>query len=351
MKQHIFTVTCLTVIILFFTACMAEEYSVFWSIHLTEKETDNSLDNNLTIGSMSDDGSTYFISTGGSILKKSVTAASSASWKKISLPRSGAFCTGITLYGGNLYAGFLINESETALYRTAPDPVSWQEEVDADIAGKQIVRLVEANGVLFVVAMDESEKFGLYYFNGAIYQPATLSGLSHLIVTVIWDGSAYWTIAGNRLYSGANPESLAEVTTDPLQSDSGNKYGGILFAGTHYYLSADNGKVYRSDDGFASSEGSEKKTVSQKTVKFTEFTEVGGNVLVGTTSFGFYQMEDGTVGGLDRIDEKEMLDTELDRCHVMRFHVHDDKVYFLTAAQGLYSNTYSGTWSGTWVHE
>jgi hypothetical protein len=365
MKQYnqIFLLLITVFIIIFFlmVSCMAEEYSVFWSIHLTEKEIDNSLDNELTVESMVNDGSTYYIATGGSMWKKSVSAPTEEEWKKISLPQKGAICTGMTLHGGDLYAGFVFTDGTTGLYTTATSNISWQKETDAILDNKQIIKLVVANTTLFVSVMYPSDgdyTFGLYYLNGD-YQPSSIMDISSKIIGIIWDGSDYWVVYRNKVFRGADPTSLSEVTSDPLDNSSETRYGGIHYSdysgNGYYYLSSTKGRIYRSDidDGTNWHEESEVQKVTDKTVKFTEFAEVNGNILVGTLAFGFYQMTDGTLGSLVHSEKLEgMLSSELDRCHVMRFHVDGDRVFFCTASEGLYSNSYDGTaWTEDWVHE
>jgi hypothetical protein len=352
MKQYnailILLLTGLIIISLLMVACMAEEYSVFWSIHLTEKEIDSSLDNELTIESMTNDGDYYYIATGGSMWKKSVTAPTEEAWEKVSLPQKGAICTGMTLFSGDLYAGFIFNNGTTGLYKTATDPINWGIVNNSDM---QIQKLMVVNGELFISLMyssGDSYKFGLYYLNGTDYQPTSIIDKYLPVKNIILVGTTYWVISGNKVFSGTDPGSLEEVTTDPLYDESDNKYEGIHYsAGSIYYLSANNGKIYRSSDTI-NWDSSDVKKVTNKTVKFTEFAEVNGNILVGTTAFGFYQMPGGTLESLERID---LLSSELDRSHVMRFHVDGDKVFFCTATDGLYSNSYNGEWLGSWIHE
>ncbi|MBN2442265.1 MAG: hypothetical protein JXJ04_13000 [Spirochaetales bacterium] len=356
--------TVLMVSFMFFilASCSDGVHSVYWTIIHAQKEEDHSLNNNLSILAMTDDGSVYYIATGGRIYRQEMTLADNV-WSKTNFPANAYFCTALRCFGTRLYAGFLREGASPELYSCAnpnTNSPTWTPVTDAenDINGKQIIKIMEVNSQLFVSLQEPGSpfKYSLYYFDGIDnFIPVTgLVSKDDPIIDVIRDAAEYWAISGTNMYRG-NLGGMVLLSGD--DDPSGEDYSGLFYSATwgNIYASTEEGKVYMYNGSTWTSNGSAVESTGD-IVYFTGISEINENIIVGTAGYGFFEMKGGAITELKRLDNDSLVSSDLYTSHVLSFYITppDDLVFFCTAGDGLYHNTYSGdpaVWSLDWVRE
>jgi hypothetical protein len=234
---------------------------------------------------------------------------------------------------------------------------SWSAVTDIEIDGKQILQLSDVNGNLFVSTKDSADYMLYYLITGAddSFADTTLPTQTKPVLDVVHDGSNYFTITGVKIFYGnaANNISTEETTNTPSSSTD---FGGLHYDGTtNFYLSSKGGVVYSNivDPASAAWTASSVQTdpITGKVAPFTSFGKVGSNVIVGTEGYGFYEMSDGTVTSLTRL--QALTAADLYNGWVTGFLLDSPRVFVFTAGSGLWSRSYSGgAWDGeNWTHE
>ncbi|MBN1413416.1 MAG: hypothetical protein JW969_21415 [Spirochaetales bacterium] len=344
----------LFLVIILFTACEQAEHSVFWAVANAVPEVDNSLNNFLTVVSMVDDGSNFYLAAGNQIYYRVVSATGGEPWSTVILPPSVEVVTAMEFFGTSLYASFLFHNGSHGFYynSTPTQPTNtWLAAGGGTFTGKQIVRLKVSGGSMAVSFCDYNGTNNQLYFtnDGTSFFDSTIPAETHPITDVTNAGAVFWAITRYKIFSGAN-NSMSEYSNAQL---AGQSYGGIFYSTGTYYVSNQSGVVYSSLDT-GTWTASAQKVINQKAVCFTEFAEIGGNVLVGTNKAGYYEMPGGAVADLGIPPNLSF--SKLSYAWVIRFCIdtvaNPDVAYMLTAQGGLYSNTYDGSaWGADWTHE
>jgi hypothetical protein len=361
---------CIVSILFSFLSCGGEGRSIYWTIINAREEEDYSLDNKLTILSMTDDGTNYYISAGGSLWWQEMTL-SDDEWEKAGMPHNTMLCSALEYYGSELYGAFIFDNGSAGLYSTTnltdDDPV-WTPVSDPLIDGKQIIRLMEVNSRLFISLLEDSLKstdrasldYSLYFYDGIIFNDIAdgVTDCANPVQDITWNGTTYWAITGSRIFE---INSAVNTATEVTSVDPNGDLGGIYYdsgsgktyvssqKGNMYIFNGSTWNYYHDDDDL--------KKVNGKIVAFTGIREINGNIVVGSHGGGFYEMRDGTLGSLERAGESDDMDTilssDLYTSKVLSLYVTPpDMIFFCTGGNGLYHNTYDGSkWSKDWVHE
>ncbi|MBN2738237.1 MAG: hypothetical protein JXR70_14735 [Spirochaetales bacterium] len=342
-----------TALLIFLVVACQNNESLLLALSEAEKVVDNSLDNDLSLRNMVSDGSYFYLAAYGTLYKKDVTASSEAEWGTIALPEGTTGLTALGFFGGNLYLGFFRQGADDGLYLSANQGASWTEL--SQFKGKQVLDLWNQGSELFVSYYDESrsvDKFGLAYYNGGTYSDTALSALANPVLDVVFSGSSYYAITKSAIYGDADP-SLFSEKGKPSTEDA---FKGLFYSNTYslFYVSTDAGYVYSSPDLTTWTVSAAQEISSTKVkVSFTHFAEINGNVLVGTSNYGAYQMQIGDVTKMDRPEGLSNGD-KLYYAYVLRFYIDAprDRVYFITSDKGLFSNQYKDSaWGNTWTWE
>jgi hypothetical protein len=349
MSKTLFGVLSL-ILLLLFLSCSDSEFAIFYFIENETPQQDLSLENNLSISSMARQGTAYYIAAGGAIWTRNVAEDI---WKRVSLPSSAQVCTALAVYASKLYAGFMLTNGSFAFYQ-APAGLnpSWTEELDAAVAGKQIIRLKYLNPPdRLAVFTEDAGSFELLIYNAG-YTDSGIPVQTTAISDVTYDGANYWATLAEKVYTGTPP--LGEKPAGELPASLSGTYTGVHYSSalTRYYLATSEGVIHQSDDGTNWS-ASDVAEVGGENVPFSFFNEIGNNILAGTLGYGFYETPGGDITDPDYPARSEIISAvDLYAGWVTGFFIDAQKVFVLTAGSGLWQNSYSaGAWQGDWVHE
>ncbi len=338
--------TLLSSTLLLVVACESSVPGIFHTL-ATENERDNrNLPDDLTVSAVAAVDGIYYVAAHGMWSRP----AARDSWQAVARPRSGSSempVLAMTQSGGTLCVG-----TENGVYRAAADPKSprW---LRADGVPGQIVRVFAILGgeqeILAITADHE-----VYLSTNACedFIEVTPVGADGRPFDAFHDGNRYWLTVGNTVYSGADLRSLAPEDT-PQAAEA--QFRGIwCFTGGGRCLFAnDVGEVWEHDgNGWELLGQIEPPGDEEPTLPLTLFTQIGGQVLVGTRGYGFYQFAEQALD-LDDVRRGPRSTSQLYRAHVTVFARHGTLLFAGTAGDGL-SSIDIGTAArdtGTWDWE
>lgn len=332
-----------------FFSCNQSDVGIFYGLEKEVKIEDNSLSNNLTIGSMAKSGSELYIAAGKVYTK---TSMSSEDWRKVSSPSGYDLSTSLASDGSDIYAIYYnIDTAEKALFSMSPGG-SWSKVTDPDFEGTfEFVKSADDNTIL-VSTRTGSNTGKLYYFDGGSFTEVSGITITGSEFQVIHDGTNYWISNYNKLYRG----DLGGAKTVALTLDITEEIRGLsLSSDTYIYLSywdKDNSKGYvMAVDGASIEEEGESEIYTLFNLK--TFTVEGYEFLLcGTGGRGYRQIISPSDTNLDlKTPENNVLSEnytsaiELQNCSVLDFFIDggdDGDLYALTATTGLWKNSLSG---------
>jgi len=337
-----------------FYSCNQSDVGIFYGLENEVKITDNSLSNNLTIGSMAKSPAGELYIAAGRVYTK--TSGSSEDWRKVSTPSGYDLSTSLAVNttDSNIYAIFYDTDSaDTALFKM-PDGGSWTEVTDPVFEGS-FEYVKSANGYILVSTRIDENSARLYYSNGGAFSEAAVVTMTGSDFYVIHDGTDFWVSNSNILYQGNNLNGL----TDALTLDSTVEIKGLSeSSGAYIYLSCwdrenRDGYLMATDgnNGTLDEESDDKKTY--KLFNLTTFRAEGYDFLLcGTNGLGYRQILSPSSSNLDLdtpdddvLSENYTSAIDLQNCAVIDFFVdggEDGDLYALTATTGLWKNSLSG---------
>ncbi len=345
-------------ILLFFAAalfysCNQSDVGIFYGLENEVKITDNSLSNNLTIGSMAKNGTELYIATGRVYTK---TSGSSEDWRKVEIPSGYDLSTSLAVNttDSNIYAIFFDTDTANkALFRMS-NGGSWTEVTDPVFEGS-FEYVKSANGFILVSTRIDENNARLYYSNGGAFSEVAVIAMTGSEFYVIHDGTDYWVSNSSILYQG---NSLGAMTTAlTLVSTVEIKGLSESSSGTYIYLSCwdrDNSDGYlMATDGNNGTLDKEGENKTYKLFNLTTFTAEGYEFLLcGTNGLGYRQILSPSSSDLDLdtpdddvLSENYSSAIDLSSCSVIDFFVDggdDGDLYALTATTGLWKNSLSG---------
>jgi len=231
-------------------------------------------------------GGNYFAAAGTLYTR----APGGGTWSPISAPVTGALCTNVEIFSGQLVAAFLLPDDTGALYYSTVSPISWNP-VSGLPAGAQIGLLRNIGTELFVSTLSGGT-YNLYDYTNITIPTVTTTNLTATMTTgpisdVALAGTTYWATVGSTLYSSA--DIFNTFAADSTVSTNGAFDGLFLSSGGTLYLAAD-GKFYTNPGtGWVASSSI---TVEGNSVQFTTFVETSGlpgsHVYAGTGGYGYY---------------------------------------------------------------
>jgi hypothetical protein len=338
------------ILILLIFSCTDNENGIFYYLENEEEEKDDTLNNEITITHLAIDYNGYIYVTAGTSIYMLTT-----NWYSINYPAGTGFCSALVIYNNIMYGGF-IDGSRGELWATTNfgtnGPI-WTELSDSNnlITGKQILRLKIIGSYLVATTYNDGN-YNLYYSNdGSTFNYTNLPQQNTEILDIITDGSNYWAVTDDYIYlsAGGINNFSAAYTNPPVTADN---YTGIYFSANYgsYYIATDDGQIFQSFDAVTWTPSNTQK-VSGTSVTFTLFSEINRNILVGTRGYGYYEMTDGNIGSIDRLDE--FTSSDLYEGWVTDFYISGNTCFFLTSGSGLWHNTYTEAsgWGEDWYRE
>ncbi|MDX9802133.1 MAG: hypothetical protein RBT69_12445 [Spirochaetia bacterium] len=340
-----------------FFSCNQSDVGIFYGLEKEVKIKDNSLSNNLTIGSMAKNGSELYIAAGRVYTK---TSGSSEDWRKVSSPSGYDLSTSLAANAtdSNVYAVFFDTDTaEKALFKM-PDGGSWTKVTDPIFDGS--IEFVKSAGSFILVSTRINSNDGkLYYSNGGAFtEVSNITMIGSEFNVIEFDtgtGDTYWISNHSILYNGVDFDNMANV----LELDGDKIIKGLSEpsdpSDPYIYLSYWNrdrsrGYIKAVDGASINAEGdSEIYNLNGLTTFTTEGFEF---LLCGTGGRGYRQISSPSDSRLDLatpkndvLSENYTSAIELQNCVVLDFFVDggdDGDLYALTATTGLWKNSLSG---------
>ncbi len=366
--DKLFTALILVTLTALLISCSNQEFGIFYYIENEREQKDESLENELSILSMVKEGTFYYIAAGGRIFRRHET---DNEWDSVKFPSQAEYCTALTVFQNELYAGFLEDTGTFRFYKgTASLDPGWQRITDSRVDDKQVIRAEVITGAaeqLFVITFD-NDLYSLYWSDdGTNYNDGILDQ-GDMLRNVTYNSTAlseqFWAITDSKIFIHMGTQVTVPTPFNSVPAvlpDARGGYRGIYYSATHglYYVSTLEGIVVSSPDGTTWTE-SDTQTVSGRDVPFWFISEVAdfpteSNVIVGSMGYGFFEMPDGDVANLDRMSE--FIATELYFSWITGFFVDYDGptplVFAYTAGSGLWRNEYAfpGEWGEDWTWE
>jgi hypothetical protein len=356
-------------------SCTANGGSIYATIETERKVIDSTLPKTLTIQDVVKTGAAapYFVAGGAIYNGKLPDANNVIGWPTvgqtavpIELPGSGALCTALALFNGELWAGFFTSGSVLGLFYSTgrsfagagavqvPDPV---------VAGKQVTLLEAANGNLFVVAATVSPGAYVYeldYYSGATFTWTQLvSGFPRPITGVAWDGTSYLMVSGVKLYTAplADPPVFdAGISTlGSLTVDAADDLRGVFADGTWVLIPTKSGGVYLRDSAAIWSQIAADVINGNKVPYLTVAGPVDGagdKYLVGSDGYGYYTLS-ASAKTVARFSDNTIA---LYTTAVRRILTDSATVFMGTSGNGLWRATFDLSTGAlktdtAWIHE
>ena len=364
---------CLGVVLLVLAmlSCTEGQYAVFYTIENEKKISDNpSLPNNITVTHFVELGNTLYVSAGAMWARSSTLADASVEWKRIENSLGEAMCNGLVVFSTELVAAFFSRDEQgsTGLYRATPTadlgadaaPTLQWSEVSL-FQGKQVVWLSVVGGSDLLVCVAETAStsptvitYALYASqDGSTFSGPILQSLTGAVSDATHDGTNYWIVSGNKVYTG--PALSAGSVQETTVASEVQGYSGVLHSSDYsaVYLSTQQGRVYRRQVGSSEWTSSEQVLVSAKAIPFTRMLVAADRILVGTEGYGYYEVIGGDVAALHRFSNITSVDFYAGI--ILRFHRSvlegQEVIFACTSGAGLWRGTYSTATSGTATSE
>lgn len=354
-----------------FFSCNESDIGIFYGIETEEKLIDNSLANDITIGSMAKLGKNIYIGTGRVYTKD---YSNNEDWRKLSTPSGYNLSTSIASNNAAIFAAFYnIDATKKGLFKLVGD--NWTQVSSAFPNPVEMVK--SANDVLFVSTRSTPNDGHLYYSTDGINFTEILIGeLKGPDFHVIYNGTTYWIANWNNIYAGSNLSNIAHRESIDIERKITSLTPG--FNDTYIYFSvwrkddtSDKGYLYAIDNSNNISEKGDDPILRViNGIKCFSVTSSDNKIyyfiLAATDGRGYYYHEFGEtkpVFGTDIELERPRNNNILARNYTsatdmhysvgLNFFMSDDPppsenvvnggdLYFMTVTSGLWKNSESG---------
>ena len=338
----------LMLMLFLFFSCNESDIGIFYGLETEKKITDNSLPNEVTVGGMFKNGGELYIAAGRVYTK---TSGSDADWVKLPSPSGYDLSTSIAADGTLVYAVFYDKNSADKALFTMANGGSWSRETASTASINGSIEFVKNSddGEIFLSTRINSQEGGLYHLNGT-FQPVAGLSLTGSVFHVLHDGTDYWISNYNKLYKGADINSMGEVVeldiTEEIQGLSVSFPNDFIY---FTYYDKDRRRSYLvSTDGNGTY--NESGSIYYRLNGLNIFEESGYRfLLAGTSGRGYYQILSPSATKLDlKKPENNILAqnynsaVDLQTSVVLDIFVDGTDFYALTATEGLWKNSLSG---------
>jgi hypothetical protein len=329
-------------ILIFFFACTDHENAIYYYIeHESELAKDAFSDGRSVNGMVKTSAGRIYIAAAPSMWTR---AAGGSAWSKVRMAPKAQVSLGLvdfTVSGEErIYCGF-----DNGLYYITDISGNTKPTWMATGITRQIIRMKEVNGILFVSTSTGSLNT-LYYCrntSGTFTEVTNLTNINHTIEDITYDSTSgnYLAVAGNKVYIGSDESNMNMLgITQPVTS--GNFMGIICTAGGNYYAATDNGYIFYSGDG-GGSWGNHKFSVSNKDVPFRRFAQIPvatGKVFVGSLGFGYYVTDDTNEPAFSRAGDFTVQQLYAGVVDDFFIAMDNTTVYALTHGTGIWHHGY-----------
>lgn len=362
------------------SACTPSGGAIFATIEQEDETVESNLPDTVSVTDVLElraGGVTSFVAVARTLfLGVQSTAGDNASldWKALSLsieetpgsgvttPSPGSTCRSAVLVPGataetdRIFAVLAAppeGGETTALYRSTPPAtiaadelptLEWSTAVSTGLDGRpEGVFLV--NGELFVTARTSTvvTQYALYHYDVSLDTATVVIALTQVpVADGAFHDSAYWFIAGNRLYTGALPGPFA-LTADTTIASPAASYGGVHASDTTLHLSTGDGKLHvRPAGGAWTASAALTLTSDDAALSFTDFASIGTGageqVFVGSEGRGFFRLTGGLLDQ-EALAAARMPDRTLSELYagtILGFVRRSNVIFVRTAGAGLW---------------
>lgn len=340
-------------IVFTFTSCNESDIGIFYGLETEEKLADNSLPNNVTVGSMTNNGGELYIAAGRVYTR---TSGSAEDWDKLSSPSGYDLSTSLASDGSNVYAVFYDKDSAEKALFSMPNGGNWVK-IDTSSVSGDIELVKSANNSIFVSTRINSQEGKLYYFSGVLpfieLADITMTGP---VFHVIHHNSFYWISNYNILYKTAIDDPDSAYSAVDLSLNLNDEITGLSESSDSYIY-----YTYRDKNSVRSYVGAtDGNTVDETGDDFfyvlngIKLFNISGYefLMVGTGGRGYYHILNPSSTRLDpdkpsndALADNYTSAVDLMGAVVLDFFVDggiDGDLYALTATSGLWKNSLSG---------
>ena len=379
--------TISVVLVLFVTGCTQETMGIFYSLEVEKDlEGDKGLEDSLKVWKLTKTGDSYFIAAG----KVYSRGIESGDWEEIPPPAEGMLSSDIEYFNGTLYAMYRTGDAATSkLYTYTAGNAPWTEAGSiSGAASERVTGLMAVDSGLYVSVLKEDldsayDPYALFYSSdGSTFSLVDLPGDNDYSVRMIFDGdfdgTNYWFISGDTVFSGTDPAVL--TTRVSLTNTGGTVMTPANIGGVYYcpeiekiFISSKNGVVLVKNRPASSADissgwySSITKYSGETAEVFYDLIKVPGSgyddtgavtVIVGSDN-GYYEIgiADGpdadslsitAPSGLTETTTINYLNTKLANNSIRSFAYDpagagggDDIIFACTTSSGLWRNTYN----------
>ncbi len=337
--------------------CTENGGSIYYILEHEKKQPSSTIGKYLTISDVAKIDTEYYAAAGAIFVGS--TTSGVLTWipkQKLQLPTSDALCNALAAFppgpSANLFGGFITPSKNLGLYKAVGDDFTGATAVtDALVYGHQIIRLIVSNNVLLIVSATDgpSEDTPFYYHltyttDGTSYT-RLLTDINVRINDAAFDGTNYWAVAGNLVYSGTTfpliGTSVLAINTGTYNIKSNNVLQGI-------FSDIPSNKIYMSmkKDGLFIYNGAIWEHIDNDDQGGSDVSYQGiqilpsGTVIVGSNGYGLYYYVTGFTE-LKRSDDSDMITLDLYDSSITRFLVDTTENIVLACTNG------KGLWRGT----
>ena len=231
---------------------------VFYTLEKEQPLTDDrGFPDEVTVHRIVKTGSRYFAAANRLYTRTDGDGASDT-WTAVAPPVPGALCNNVEVFDSQIYAGFATGSGQ-GLYRSVPDPISWNQIADLGAGSYPQITLIKAttagtptlfvatwSGTAYSLSYSTTGNSGSYSVVSGAGWGATPPNDDQPIIDVASDGSFYWVVIGNSVYrddGGVGVGAFDKLTTP---SSGSATYGGVLLVPGTLHLSAGNGLLHSS---------------------------------------------------------------------------------------------------------
>lgn len=391
-KLPIFIFSVLLFSLLFFAGCTQENMGIYYSLEVErDLEGDKGLDDSLKVWELAAAGDKYFIAA-GKVYRREIA---DGTWSELAPPAEGMLSSDIEYFNGTVYAMYRTADAKTSkLYTFNTGSGSWTpfDSVSGD-TNERVTGIMTVGSGLFVSVLKddldaEYNPYSLYYTaDGSSFSLVDLPGENDYSVRMIFDGdfdgTNYWFISGNRIFSGTDPSVLSSDVS--LVNADGTDISPADMGGIYYcrelekiFISSKDGLVFVKNgasavsgtdlsSGWYSSTRKYKGETGEVFYDFikvpkSDYDQTSGVVVIVGSDNGYYEIyfpgdpvtaEELSISAPDGTTETttiNYLNTKLADNSIRSFSYYagnagasDDVIFACTTSSGLWRNTFSSS--------
>jgi hypothetical protein len=345
--------------------------AIYATIETEKKVVTNTLSQTLSVFdvAVTVPNTTYYVAAGG-VFQGSL-GAGTMTWNPADNSRPwnppGLLCNAMVFYAGTLWGGFISSSGSASLLQSSAGPnysfTSSTPVNDTAINGKQAIRLMVANGHLFMSSTLNTSTYGLdYQSTGSSPWVADLvSGLPKAVTGVAWDGSKYWAASQSTVYVSNDPPATSSFTPVAVPFLGTDQVNGVFADGARVFLATKGSGIIWTPNGGTTWNHIGGDVVNTAAVSYLCVAgpadgATADKYLVGSDGYGYYTLSVSGNSGQGSISRFGDATVSLYVQSVSRILVDGSNVLMGTNANGLWRSVFDTTTGSlasgqSWVHE